>query len=120
VIRTSHTFAAVLSTIKNSISFYNLDFSYVPQRKNPKIPIPATVNKLEATFIAAAEPLAVALAPLPAVVALPLAVGPEGVAVADPDPFVELVVVEELALAVPFAKMAQIFAGIAPKATISC
>ena len=74
------------------------------------------MNKVDATFITPALPLLVALAALPAVVALPLAVGPLGVAVADPDPLVELVVVVELALAVPFDKTAQIFAGMAPKA----
>jgi hypothetical protein len=57
------------------------------------------------------------------VVALPVPlaeVGPEGVAVADPDdPAVELVVIDELALVVPFAKMAQICGGIAANAGIS-
>lgn len=54
------------------------------------------MNTVDATFKAPAAPVAVALAPLP--VALPLAFGPEGVAVADPDPVSDVVVEVELAL----------------------
>lgn len=66
--------------------------------------------------------MAVALAPLP--VALPLAFGPEGVAVADPDPVsnvvvdVELALEVELALAVEFERTAQILAGMVENAVI--
>lgn len=77
---------------------------------------------MDATFKAPAAPLGVALAALPAVVALPLAFGPEGVAVADADPVIDVVVKVELALevelvlAVPLERMAHILAGMVEKA----
>lgn len=77
---------------------------------------------LDATFKAPAPPVAVELALAPLPVALPLAFGPEGVAVADPDPVsdvvvdVELALEVELVLAVEFERTAQILAGIVEKA----